>query len=172
MMSDDALLNYLAEMTPAVRAAIRDATERDGAFFPGFDAYRATEMVELVRPDMPTIFTEKRLSKDGVRARLMLLARWDEIEQASRDPILEKLTCMAPFIDQSWDGTSTYSPSEKMIMRYFIAVADKENPARIRRMKEQAIGWIDESRRRWKAGFHANPIGTPLPRTEMQGHGS
>jgi hypothetical protein len=163
-MNDDDLLAYLADLTEKTRMAIRDADERDGNFYPAFDAQCASRLIELDRPDMPTIHTTKRLNKIGLRARLMLLACWDEIDEAGQDPILVKLSEIAPYIDQSWDGEAPYSPSELIMFRYLIAVTDSENPVRISAMKQQAIGWIEEARTRWRNGFYANPIGQPVAR--------
>jgi len=163
-MSDQELFDYLADLSTKVRAAIRDAVERDEKFFPAFDGCRADRLVELERPDMPTMFTTKCLNKDGRRARKILAARWVEIELASRDTIFDTLKAMASFVDEGWDGASSYSPSEMMILRYFIEASDRENPERVTSMKEQAMGWIEEARQRWRAGFSANPFGPPIKR--------
>jgi len=163
-VSDPRLFAYLAETTPSARASIRDAQEFDSEFYPGFDAWHLSLLVEMARPDMPSIYPGKRLNGTGKRARSMLVTRWDQIEAASIDPILEKLKEMAPFVDAGWDTTSVYRPSEIIILRYFICVSDRENPDRADSMKKQAIAWIDEGRRRWQRGFSADPIGMPKAR--------
>jgi hypothetical protein len=113
---------------------------------------------------MPTIFKRPVLTREGEHARQYLLSNWDEIEAAANDPIAETLEAMAPFVDDGWDGLSTYSPSELMRFRYFIGASDMERPDRVHRAKEDAAQWISEARTRYKSGYFANPFGPPVLR--------
>lgn len=163
-MKDVMLKRRLACLNRASRIALRDADLANGRYFPRGFARLDGDMLEFVRPDMPTVFDRKCLSVRGLEARALLVEHWAEIEEMARDPILEKLKSMAPFVDGGWDRSSLYSPSEIMLLRYFIAVSDRDNQDRVTRIRQLALGWIEEARHRWKAGFYANPFGAPVRR--------
>lgn len=158
---DRRIFDELADLNDERRVAIRDAREIRGKFYPGWGCpahFTTKEYPHLLYSDL------RYLNADGLTARRMLTDRWDDIVEAGRDHILEKLKTMAPYVDAGHDDPTAYSPSEMMIFRYFIAVSDREHPERGVDMRKQALGWIAEARARWLAGCYANPMGERRPR--------
>lgn len=160
--SPEEIFKTLAGLTTASRVAIRDAYEDREKYIPRYGFYPVS-WLEPSNREIP-VLSRKCLNAAGLIARDLLISRWDEIEEASRDPILDKLAEMAPFVDAGWDGRSGWAPSEILQLRYLIAVTDLDDWKRIIRMKLQAAEWIEEGRRRWRAGFSADPTGEPKPR--------
>lgn len=155
------LVSALSVITEDRRIAVRDAREHGGKFYPKWGCppqWKSKEYPHLIYSELGY------LNADGLSARRLLLECWAEIEAAGRDPLLDKLEQMAPYVDANWNNQSTYAPSEIMILRYFIEVSDIERPERGIAMKKEALRWVDEARSRWLAGFYANPFGPRMAR--------
>lgn len=155
------LIAFLGKLSPEYLQLILNAQEHAGRYI-------------VHHPSVPSSFTvhgegayfaTRFLNERGMMARDLIIHAREEIEEAGRDPIFETLTNMARYVDDSFVGEG-WSPSELMAIRYSLHRTSL-NPDRIERGGAKAEGWIKESRRRYKRGFHANPLtAEPIPRRD------
>jgi hypothetical protein len=71
-----------------------------------------------------------------------------------------------PFIDATPRPETSAPPSTIMAMRYCICMSGGRSVAEVRKAHEEAHAmaeaWRIESRRRYRNGFHASPLGEPV----------
>ncbi|MDH7971798.1 hypothetical protein QH494_06340 [Sphingomonas sp. AR_OL41] len=82
------------------------------------------------------------------------------------DPILAKIEQMAPFVDEGWAPGmpgQPVRPSTMMGIRYCAVVTSPDAGAADAAF-QMALRWLNTARRRWRAGYCANPFGEPVRR--------
>ncbi|HEX7853822.1 MAG TPA: hypothetical protein VF503_09020 [Sphingobium sp.] len=115
------------------------------------------------------------LSEMGIAARALLVARPGVVEteraEQEGDHELDALKAAAPFMDEGFSDPKGWKPSEIIQVAYCITatrsfvLADAKH---LNRAKAYATRMLEEARRRYAAGFYANPLGEPVKRPAQE----
>lgn len=81
------------------------------------------------------------------------------------DPLLAALARAAPYIDARWEKERHHKiPPSALIKIPFCMDMFDGSPRRVRQTRERAVALLTEARRRYRAGFYADPFGDPIRR--------
>lgn len=78
------------------------------------------------------------------------------------EPVLDEIDRASAYLDEGWTPDGGLRPSSTIKMTYCMAMAAHE-PDRMAAV-EYVTRNLNEARRRWLAGFYANPFGDPVQR--------
>lgn len=79
------------------------------------------------------------------------------------DPVLDLIEKATPFLDDGWSGPGRLKPSSVIMITYCMIMTSSAADA-AERAFTLTMQRMLEARRRFRAGFYANPFGDPVER--------